>query len=179
MRYMKNALHLHYCSPARMGKARKFCYYAVLLVTIAMALEGLAYVFVPTETLFQALGGYFYWTYVDIAAPNFLHRFPLLEWDLMMFEHQKIAFYTHITLGPLALVAGFFQLNPKLRKSNPKVHRSLGYVYFVSQLFSIPAGMWLGLHEYAGLAALYGFLGMGGSTLISSAMAFYYIKKRT
>ena len=109
-------------------------------------------------------GKIFYWLYVDNTnTTNILHKFPLVEWDMIMFSQQYIAFYTHVSLGPIALVAGFFQLNNKLRKQKPVLHRWIGNLYLFCQLFSIPAGIWLGLHEYAGIAAVYGFIGMGGS----------------
>ena len=155
----------------------KLCYILALVLTVGVAIEGFLFVIFPTDDVLNHAGKIFYWLYVDNTnTTNILHKFPLVEWDMIMFSQQYIAFYTHVSLGPIALVAGFFQLNNKLRKQKPALHRWIGNLYLFCQLFSIPAGIWLGLHEYAGIAAVYGFIGMGGSTLLSSAFAYYYIR---
>src|SRR5688500_13009600 len=49
-------------------------------------------------------------------------------------------YYSHVLLGGLILVIGFFQLLPVSRRKFPKLHRYLGYIYVVGILVSAAPG---------------------------------------
>ena len=153
----------------------RFVFPLVVFLSCVASFEGFLYLFLTPTELFDKVGRIIYYSY--FLESDDVANFPLFAWDINLFENHKIAFYAHIFFGPIALLIGPWQLLPSFRRKYIKLHTYLGYVYYVSQLIALPAGMILGMYEYAGLPALYGFLGMGGSTLLCSAMAFYAIKK--
>lgn len=116
-----------------------------------------------------------YFPYTAWGAKD-LSSFPLLEWDMWLFREHWLAFYTHVIFGPIALMAGLFQLWPSLRRRRPLLHRWMGRLYLACQALSLPAGMYMSRFEYAGTEAMYGFFGMGGSTLLCSFMAYRSIR---
>lgn len=66
-------------------------------------------------------------------------------------------FFTHVTLGPLALAVMPFQFSHRLRRNRPGVHRWLGRVYGVAILVSGLAGLAMALGTQAGTFAGIGF----------------------
>lgn len=48
----------------------------------------------------------------------------------------NMAFYTHIILGGVALLTGWSQFSPLLRKRNLRLHRQLGTMYVVCTCLS-------------------------------------------
>ena len=148
---------------------------AVVLWILTLIAGGSAFLYLafPVETVFHYLGGWIYWLYYDEITDS--TNLPLLEYDKILFREHSLAFYMHVTFGPIALIAGLLQFNGRLRKSKPHIHRWVGRVYLIAQFLGLPGGMILGMHEFAGLVAMYGFIGMGGSTLICSAIGYYKI----
>jgi len=149
--------------------------YLVWFLTIFFAGSGLLYLIIPVETFINEAGELVYYAY-GYNEPGGV--FPLISYDITLFSEHFIAFYVHVTFGPISLITGLINMYGTIRKRKPNIHRLAGKVYLITQFISLPAGMYLGMHEFAGIVAVYGFLGMGGSTLISSAMAYYYICKR-
>ncbi|MEO7045401.1 MAG: DUF2306 domain-containing protein, partial [Ferruginibacter sp.] len=48
----------------------------------------------------------------------------------------NVGFYTHITLGGIALLIGWTQFSVKLRTNKLKLHRQIGKVYVIASLLS-------------------------------------------
>ncbi|MGH2566135.1 MAG: DUF2306 domain-containing protein, partial [Ginsengibacter sp.] len=57
----------------------------------------------------------------------------------------NIAFYTHITLGGIALLIGWTQFSTKIRTSKPAIHRGIGKIYVIAVLLSATAGFYIAL----------------------------------
>jgi hypothetical protein len=56
------------------------------------------------------------------------------------------AYYSHVLLGGVILVIGFFQLNPKSSSRYRRLHRIFGYIYVVGILaFAAPGGLVMSL----------------------------------
>ncbi|MBK9257220.1 MAG: DUF2306 domain-containing protein [Saprospiraceae bacterium] len=86
-------------------------------------------------------------------------------------------FYTHIMLGGLALLIGWFQFNDKLRTRNPKLHRTIGKVYVVSVLLSAIAGFCIAFFATGGIIASLGFIGLALIWFYTTMDALWSIRK--
>ncbi len=68
------------------------------------------------------------------------------------------AFYGHIILGGLALLIGWLQFSPKLRRTNIKLHSSIGKTYVISVLFSGLCGLYIAFFATGGMVTMLGFI---------------------
>jgi uncharacterized membrane protein len=71
------------------------------------------------------------------------------------------AFYTHISLGGLALLIGWTQFIKKWRKKHLNFHRTVGKIYLGSVLLSALAGIYIAFFATGGLIPATGFIGLG------------------
>ncbi len=67
------------------------------------------------------------------------------------------AFYTHIFLGGLALIVGFSQFFPNLRKKRLGFHRVLGKIYIIAVMLSGSAGLVISYFATGGFIPALGF----------------------
>lgn len=67
------------------------------------------------------------------------------------------AFYTHIFLGGLALITGFSQFYPKLRKKRLGLHRTLGKIYVLAVMLSGFAALGIAYFATGGFIPALGF----------------------
>lgn len=88
----------------------------------------------------------------------------------------NIGFYTHISLGGLALLIGWTQFSDKLRKKNINLHRNLGKVYLISVLFSGIAGLYISYFATGGIISALGFACLAVIWLYTTIRAFLEIK---
>ena len=88
----------------------------------------------------------------------------------------NISFYTHISLGGLALALGWSQFNRRLRRNNVKLHRDIGKVYMLCAFASGSASLYLALHATGGLISTLGFGLLGAIWLITTLYAFLEVK---
>jgi uncharacterized membrane protein len=90
----------------------------------------------------------------------------------------QVGFYTHITLGGLALLSGCTQFLSGLREKRLSLHRNLGKVYVAAVMLSGVAGLGIAFAASAGVIAQMGFATLGFLWLYTTARAFLAIKKR-
>jgi hypothetical protein len=89
------------------------------------------------------------------------------------------AYYSHVLLGGLILVIGFFQLNPKSNQRYRRLHRVFGYIYVLGILFfSAPGGLVMSLFIGRGPWVQASFLLQVTLWFFCTAMALYKILKR-
>jgi len=86
-------------------------------------------------------------------------------------------FYTHITLGGIALLVGWIQFRKKLRLQKINLHRNIGKIYVVSVLLSAIASIYVGYFATGGLISQIGFITLGLIWLYTTLTAFTSIKK--
>ncbi|MDH3699385.1 MAG: DUF2306 domain-containing protein [Flavobacteriaceae bacterium] len=87
-------------------------------------------------------------------------------------------FYTHIFLGGLALLAGFTQFYPKLRKKRLNLHRNLGKIYLICVLLSGTAGLGIAYYATGGWIPAIGFAGLAVAWLYTTANAYVTIRNK-
>lgn len=73
---------------------------------------------------------------------NSEYGFLKLKQDAILTGWYLPAYYSHIFVGGIVLVAGFFQFTQSIRIQFPRIHRSIGYIYIFGILFfAAPGGM--------------------------------------
>ena len=88
----------------------------------------------------------------------------------------NIGFYTHIIFGGLALLVGWTQFSPWLRRAHLPWHRRIGKVYVVSALLGGLAGIGIGTQATGGWAAALGFMSLGVVWLYTTFTAYRHIR---
>lgn len=91
---------------------------------------------------------------------------------------RKLAFFAHITLGPLALVLTPFQFSTRLRAARPKLHRWMGRIYGLAILLAGTGGLLMAINTQAGTMASLGFAGLALAWLSTTAIAIWYAVNR-
>ena len=87
------------------------------------------------------------------------------------------SFYTHITLGGIALLIGWTQFIQKFRNRYPKVHRIIGKIYVGSILISGPVAFYIGFFVYGGLPTQIGFTFGSIVWIVSTFLAYKKIRQ--
>ena len=82
------------------------------------------------------------------------------------------AFYQHISLGGVALLAGWSQFSQNLRAKNVNLHRTLGKIYVVACLLSGVAGLYLAFYATGGMISGFGFGGLAVAWLYTTLTAY-------
>lgn len=90
----------------------------------------------------------------------------------------RLAFYTHVTFGGLALLVGPTQFWRRIRQRYLRVHRTAGKVYVVACLLAGGAGLTLAFFAEAGIVARLGFGGLAFSWLYTTVQAYLAIRRR-
>jgi len=89
------------------------------------------------------------------------------------------AYYSHVLIGGIILVIGFFQLHPASIRRFTKLHRFLGYIYVMGILFfAAPGGIVMSLFVNRGPWVLVSFLLQGCLWFMFTALAFDRIRKK-
>lgn len=96
--------------------------------------------------------------------------------DLLPTPAYLIAFYTHIFVGGISLLAGFTQFFPKLRRERPGLHRNMGKIYIVAVLLSGSAGLGIAFFASGGFVAALGFGLLAILWLYTTATAYLAIR---
>lgn len=102
--------------------------------------------------------------FIPTFKPPFLQNKPL---DNTVW---RVAFWTHVGLGALALALGPFQLSTKRRQRNLLLHRKLGKLYIISILLASVCAFYAAFFTDSGWIA-----GSGFATL---AVAWFYTTLR-
>jgi len=87
-------------------------------------------------------------------------------------------FYTHITLGGLALLSGWSQFSSTLRARRLNLHRTLGKIYVAAVLISGTAGIYVGFFATGGWMASLGFICLGIVWVSSTLAAYSSIRRK-
>ena len=99
------------------------------------------------------------------------------ENELLTNVFWNAGFYTHITLGGLALLIGWTQFSTRRREAWPGLHRNIGKIYVVSALLSALAAIYISFYSTGGLIASLGFFSLGCIWFLTTLRAFLSIRK--
>jgi hypothetical protein len=89
------------------------------------------------------------------------------------------AYYSHVLISGIILVAGFFQLFPKSSSKYKRIHRIMGYIYVMGILFfAAPGGIVMSLFTGRGPWVLASFITLSILWFYFTSKAFSEIRKR-
>ena len=111
-----------------------------------------------------------------IASNN---HFPLLNsksQELLVNVFWNFGFYTHISLGGVALLIGWSQFSENFRNKNIQLHRLIGKIYVGSVLLSAISGIYIGYFATGGIISATGFISLGIIWFYTTLKAFLEIK---
>jgi uncharacterized membrane protein len=94
-------------------------------------------------------------------------------------DHWRTAFFIHVYASMWVLFAGFTQFSKRLQKNQPKLHRTLGYVYVIDVLLITgPAGLIMGFYANGGLWSRIAFVLLAVLWIYFTAMALVKAKQK-
>ena len=95
-------------------------------------------------------------------------------------SHWRTAFFIHVYASIWALFAGFTQFSKRLLRNQPKLHRTLGYVYIIDVLLITgPAGFVMGFYANGGLWSRVAFVLLAVLWIYFTAMALIKAKQKS
>ncbi|HEX5058875.1 MAG TPA: DUF2306 domain-containing protein [Kofleriaceae bacterium] len=100
---------------------------------------------------------------------------PLVEHLLARYTVAQLVFVVHVVGGGIALLAGPWQLMPRLRARRPRLHRATGYIYVSAVLLGGSAGFVMGPNAWGGLVAQVGFTALAIAWLTTTAVGLHRI----
>lgn len=83
---------------------------------------------------------------IRLSLPYFTFKydvdFLLTKQKIIHIKHWRYAFYVHVFLSSITLIAGLFQFSNFILKRYKKLHRTMGYLYIVTIIgFAGPSGL--------------------------------------
>jgi uncharacterized membrane protein len=90
----------------------------------------------------------------------------------------NIVFYTHITLGGIALLIGWTQFSSKIRTRNLLLHKQIGKIYLIAVILSSIAGIYIGFYATGGIISSSGFICLGIIWFYTTLKAYLNIKNK-
>lgn len=97
--------------------------------------------------------------------------------ELLASISWNAGFYTHITLGGLALLVGWTQFMPRWRDKHLKLHRNIGKIYVIAALVSSLAAVYIALYATGGIIPSLGFICLGAIWFLTTLKAYSDIRK--
>jgi uncharacterized membrane protein len=99
--------------------------------------------------------------------------------EVLEVKPYLIIFYIHVYSAIFSLLAGFTQFNNYLLKKYRKLHRAIGYLYFIAVVFlAAPSGIYIGYYANGGLFSQISFIILGILWLFFTIKALIEIKNK-
>lgn len=94
-------------------------------------------------------------------------------------DHWRTAFFIHVYASMWVLFAGFTQFSKRIQRNQPRLHRTLGYIYVVNVLLITgPAGLLMGFYANGGILSRIGFVALAALWIFFTAMALVKAKQK-
>lgn len=94
-------------------------------------------------------------------------------------DQWRIAFFIHVYASMWVLFAGFTQFSKAIQRNQPKLHRTLGYIYVVDVLLITgPAGLLMGFYANGGLWSRIAFVLLAVLWIYFTAMALIKARQK-
>jgi len=105
--------------------------------------------------------------------------FLRIKQDYIDIDHWRGAFFIHVYASMWVLLAGFTQFSKRLLKNNPRLHRTMGYIYVTDVLLITgPAGLIMGFYANGGLLSRIAFVALAVLWIFFTAMALIRAKQK-
>jgi uncharacterized membrane protein len=89
----------------------------------------------------------------------------------------NVGFYIHIIFAGLAMLAGWTQFSPRIRKFHLDIHRTLGKIYVVSVMLAAPAGFYIAFNATGGIVSGFGFSTLAVLWFSTTLVAYLAIRR--
>ncbi|MGQ0740255.1 MAG: DUF2306 domain-containing protein [Bacteroidota bacterium] len=94
-------------------------------------------------------------------------------------DHWRIAFFIHVYASLWVLLAGFTQFSKRIQRHNPRLHRTMGYIYVTNVLLITgPAGLLMGFYANGGLSSRMAFVMLATLWIFFTAMALIKARQK-
>jgi len=94
-------------------------------------------------------------------------------------DHWRTAFFIHVYASIWVLLAGFTQFSKKIQRNNPRLHRTMGYIYVTDiLLITGPAGLLMGFYANGGITSRIGFVSLALLWIFFTAMALIKARQK-
>ena len=105
--------------------------------------------------------------------------FLRIKQQYITIDHWRIAFFIHIYASMWVLFAGFTKFSKKLLRQNPRLHRTLGYIYVADVLLITgPAGLLMGFYANGGITSRIAFVSLAILWIFFTAKALVKAKQK-
>ncbi len=105
--------------------------------------------------------------------------FLRIKQDEIALDYYKVAFFIHVYTSMLVLLAGFTQFSSSILRKFPKIHRTNGWIYFLTVcLLSGPTGLIMGFHANGGFYSQLAFCLLAILWVYFTVIAFIKIRKK-
>ncbi len=105
--------------------------------------------------------------------------FLRIKQDYIGIDHWRLAFFIHVYASMWVLFAGFTQFSKRLLRRNPRLHRTLGYIYVADVLLITgPAGLVMGFYANGGTWSRIAFVALAVLWIFFTAMALVKAKQK-
>lgn len=129
--------------------------------------------------------GYFYFSYLLLLIT--LQYIPYhtdvaflrIKQDVIVLNHYKIAFFTHVYTSIFLMIFGAFQFSNYIQRKYIKLHRISGRIYVgILLLLSGPSGLVMSYYANGGLLAQVSFLLLSTFWMLFTFLSLYFILKK-
>lgn len=105
--------------------------------------------------------------------------FLRIKQEVIVFDHYKIAFFTHVYTSIFLMIFGAIQFSNYIQKKYVKLHRISGRFYVgILLLLSGPSGLIMSYYANGGLVAQISFLLLSSFWMLFTFLSFYFVLKR-
>ena len=107
-------------------------------------------------------------------------RFSLLATkteELLADPGWNIAFYIHIIFAGIAMLSGWTQFSPRIRKDHLPLHRTLGKIYVASVMLGAPSGFYIAWNATGGMVSSIGFATLAVLWFSTTLVAYLAIRR--
>lgn len=105
--------------------------------------------------------------------------FLRIKKEVIVLNHYKIAFFTHVYTSIFLMIFGAFQFSNYIQKKHIKLHRISGRLYVgILLLLSGPSGLVMSYYANGGLLAQVSFLLLSTFWMLFTFLSLYFILKK-
>ena len=105
--------------------------------------------------------------------------FLRIKQEVIVFDHYKIAFFTHVYTSIFLMIFGAIQFSNYIQNKLIKLHRISGRFYVgILLLLSGPSGLIMSYYANGGLVAQISFLLLSSFWMLFTFLSFYFVLKR-
>jgi hypothetical protein len=105
--------------------------------------------------------------------------FLRIKQEIIVLNHYKIAFFTHVYTSIFLIIFGAFQFSNYIQKKHIKLHRISGRLYVgILLLLSGPSGLVMSYYANGGLLAQVSFLLLSTFWMLFTFLSLYFILKK-